>query len=79
MLSCCIFYSHPDYVYKRAQLFENFQEAIADYILLNWKMPRLRRTLTEHKLKRVGGTDTSYFIDEDGKAFDLTNGKFQIL
>jgi hypothetical protein len=52
---------------KQVQSFDNLEEAVADYVLLNWKLPRLRPSQTEKTLRCP---DFFTFIDKNGNIFD---------
>jgi hypothetical protein len=36
---------------EQVQIFDKIEEAAADYVLLNWKLPRLRPAKSERKLR----------------------------
>ena len=65
-----------EFEFEQAQIFTNIVEATADYILLNWQLPRLRPKETECRLKRKWGNHVLFILDEDGKevsSVQLTN------
>lgn len=59
---------------QRVQSFGKIEEALADYVLWNWKMPRLRPTDTEKTLRSPNSID---FYDENGNIFDKLKGRFK--
>jgi hypothetical protein len=71
------FNSRLEFEFYEIQSFDNSIEAAADYVLMNWKSPRLRPPQTERRLKRQFGENTLFFLDEDNKIFDATHGRFK--
>lgn len=71
------FNSGLKFEFYEIQSFDNLVEATADYILLNWKLPRLRPSQTECRLRRQHGDHVLFFYDEEDKIFDATNGRFK--
>ena len=59
---------------KQVQSFDSIEESIADYVLFNWKLPRLRPPQTERILT---SPDFITFFDEDGNIFDKRHGRFK--
>jgi hypothetical protein len=64
------FNSNLGFEFYETQLHDNLSEASADYILLNWKLPRLHSSRSECRLKRKFGHKVITLLDEDGKIFD---------
>ena len=64
------FNSNLEFEFYEAQLHYNLSEASADYILLNWKLPRLRTSQPECKLKRKFDHKIITLLGEDGKIYD---------
>ncbi len=59
---------------QRVQSFDNIEEAVADYVLFNWNLPRLRPTPSERTLRCP---DFITFFDEEGNVFDKRHGRFK--
>ena len=59
---------------KRVQLFAKIEEAVADYVLWNWKLPRLRTIDTEKTIKSPNSID---FYDENGNLVDKLKHRFK--
>ena len=60
--------------YYEIQLFDNLVEATSDYVLLNWKLPRLRLPQTEKILR---SPDRNTFFDKEGNVFAKIKGNFK--
>src|SRR5512138_1581036 len=59
---------------QRVQSFDKIEEAVADYVLFNWKLPRLRPIQSERTLRCP---DFITFFDEEGNVFDKRHGRFK--
>lgn len=64
------FNSRLKFEFYEIQSFNNSIEAATDYVLMNWKFPRLHPSLTEKILKRKWGNKVVSLIDENGNVFD---------